>query len=195
MANLEALLKSEAQTEIDAIISEAKSRASEIVAQADEEAGSLKAQRERQANSQHEATIVRGKSAAQLEASSLKLRTQHELVERAFEEAQKQLTAIIKDSARYGDIMGKLLDEVVETLGGQDAVESVTVNTKDKALISDILGARGINASVKTDRSLSGGLRAKAKGTNIVVSNSLLARLEAARDELASDVSQALFAS
>ncbi|MEM7736851.1 MAG: V-type ATP synthase subunit E [Deinococcota bacterium] len=194
MANLEALLKGEAQTEIDAIISEAKSRASEIVAQADDEASALKAQRERQANSQHEATIIRGKSAAQLEAASLKLRTQHELVESAFGDAKKQLTAIVKDEARYREIMGKLLDEVVDTLGGADAVESVTVNTKDKALITDILGSRNLNASVKTDKTMTGGLSAKAKGTNIVVSNSLLARLEAARDELASDVSQALFA-
>jgi V/A-type H+-transporting ATPase subunit E len=195
MANLEALLKSEAQTEIDAIISEAKSRASEIVAQAEEEASTLKAQRERQANSQHDATIVRGKSAAQLEAASLKLRTQHELVENAFEEAKKELTATVKDSARYSDILGKLLDEVVETLGGKDHVESVTVNSKDKALITEILGSRGLDVSVKTDKTMTGGLSAKAKGTNIVVSNSLLARLEAARDELASDVSQALFAS
>jgi len=193
MANLEALLKREAQAEVDAIISEAKSRASEIVADAKEDAANLTSQRERTAENQHEALIVRGKSAAQLEASSLKLRTQHELVENAFDGAREQIDALIKDKKRYQEVLPKLLDEVLESLG-DSKVASVIVNPSDKKLISDALKERGVDAGVETDKSVHGGVRVKTQ-TNVMVSNSLTARLEAARDELASDVSQTLFAS
>ncbi len=193
MANLEALLKREAQAEVDAIISEAKSRASEIVANAKEDAANLKAQRERNAENQHEALIVRGKSAAQLEASSLKLRTQHELVESAFDGAREQIDALIKDKKRYQEVLPQLLDEVLESLSSSE-VASVIVNPGDKKLITDALKERGVDAAVETDKSVHGGVRVKTQ-TNVMVSNSLTARLEAARDELASDVSQTLFAS
>lgn len=193
MANLEALLKREAQAEVDAIISEAKSRASEIVASAKEDASTLKAQRERSAESQHEALIVRGKSAAQLEASSLKLRTQHELVESAFDGAREQIDALIKDKKRYQEVLPKLLDEVLESLS-DSKVASVIVNPSDKKLITDALKERGVDVTVETDKSVHGGVRVKTE-TNVMVSNSLIARLESARDELASDASQALFAS
>ena len=193
MANLEALLKREAQAEVDAIISEAKSRASEIVASAKEDASTLKAQRERSAESQHEALIVRGKSAAQLEASSLKLRTQHELVESAFDGAREQIDALIKDKKRYPEVLAKLLDEVLESLGDSQ-VASVIVNSSDKKLITDALKERGVEVAVETDNNVHGGVRVKTE-TNVMVSNSLIARLESARDELAADASQALFAS
>jgi V/A-type H+-transporting ATPase subunit E len=193
MANLEALLKREAQAEVDAIISEAKSRASEIVANAKEEASSLSAQRERSAESQHDALIVRGKSAAQLEAASLKLRTQHELVEGAFGAAKAQIEALIRDKGRYQAMLPKLLDEVLTSLSGAN-IASVTVNPDDKKLISDALKERGVNAKVETDKAVRGGVRVKTQ-TNVMVSNSLMARLEASRDELASAASQALFAS
>jgi V/A-type H+-transporting ATPase subunit E len=193
MANLEALLKREAQAEVDAIISEAKSRASEIVASAKEDASTLKAQRERSAQSQHEALIVRGKSAAQLEAASLKLRTQHELVEGAFDAAKGQLDALIKDKGRYQEVLPKLLDEVLESLSGAQ-VMSVIVNPSDKKLITDALKERGVALTVETDKNVHGGVRVKTE-TNVMVSNSLIARLESARDELAADASQALFAS
>jgi len=193
MANLEALLKREAQAEVDAIISEAKSRASEIVASAKEDASSLTSQRERSAQSQHDALIVRGKSAAQLEAASLKLRTQHELVEDAFAAAKGQLDALIKDKGRYQAVLPKLLDEVLEALGSSD-IASVIVNPDDKKMVSDALKERGVSAKVETDKAVHGGVRVKTK-TNVIVSNSLIARLESARDELAADASQALFAS
>lgn len=193
MANLEALLKREAQAEVDAIISEAKSRASEIVATAKEDASNLRAQRERSAESQHEALIVRGKSAAQLEAASLKLRTQHELVERAFGAAREQIDALIQDKGRYQEVLPKLLDEVLESLT-ETNIASVIVHPDDKKLISDALKERGVDAKVETNKAVHGGVRVKTS-TNVMVSNSLTARLEAARDELAADASQALFAS
>jgi V/A-type H+-transporting ATPase subunit E len=193
MANLEALLKREAQAEVDAIISEAKSRASEIVANAKEDASNLKSQRERSAEGQHDALIVRGKSAAQLEAASLKLRTQHELVERVFGAAREQIDVLIKDKSRYQAVLPKLLDEVLESLSGAN-IASVIVNPDDKKLISDVLKERGIDVKVETNKAVHGGVRVKTQ-TSVMVSNSLVARLEAARDELAADASQALFAS
>lgn len=195
MANLAALLDQEASAEIDAILSEARRRASELVAKAKAEAEARLAQVERSLAAQHEAAMVRAKSAAQLEAAALKLRAQHQAVEAVFAQAAKELEAIIGDPKRYQPVLLKLLNEAIDALGGESVkIAAVTVNPNDRELVSAVLKRLNLDAEVRTDSELRGGVKVTAAGTHVSITNSLFERLAAAREELASAVSQRLFA-
>jgi V/A-type H+-transporting ATPase subunit E len=195
VANLAALLDQEASAEIDAILSEARRRASELVAKAKAEAEARLAQVERSLAAQHEAAMVRAKSAAQLEAAALKLRAQHQAVEAVFAQAAKELEAIIGDPKRYQPVLLKLLNEAIDALGGESVkIAAVTVNPNDRELVSAVLKRLNLDAEVRTDSELRGGVKVTSAGTHVSITNSLFERLAAAREELASLVSQCLFA-
>ena len=192
MANLTALLDSEASVEIESILSEARHSASEILDKAKAEAEQFFNERQKQVASQTEAQIVRARSAAQLEASSLKLRMQHEAVESVFSQVKDKISALLNDSTAYGAALEKLLQEAVDAIGGK--LSNITVHPDDKDSISAIAGSLGLDAAIDTDASLSGGVKVKAEGSNISITNSLFDRLDSLRDELGSEVSKLLFA-
>lgn len=192
MANLAALLEKEVGAEIEAILSEARGRASEIVANAKREAETIVSQREHSAKSQYEALLVRAKSAAQLEASSLKLNAQHRAVEGVLAAARNQIDALTKDEKQYEGVLGNLLKEAFGALGNQAAgVASVIVNGRDKSLAEKVAAGLGLSGKIKTDDGVQGGVRLLS-GNN-VIENTLRGRLEALRDELASEISKILF--
>jgi len=180
MANLAALLDREAGAEIEAILSEARQRASEIVARAKDEAKTIVAQKERQLLGEHEAAIVRAKSAAQLEASALKLRTQNEAVQGIFGKVEEGIAALMKDKSRYQGVLNNLFKEAAEAVGN---VSSIIVNPADKDLIKAPQGVK-----VETDPNIVGGLRLRGDKSNATIENTLGARLETLRNDLASDV-------
>lgn len=192
MASLSALLEKEASAEIEAILSEARARASEIVANAETEAGGVVQQQERRARAQYEAALIRAKSSAQLEASSLRLNKQHEAVERVMAAVKEKLAALSRDASRYQGVLAGLLDEAVTGLGGKDQVQAVLVNPADVALAEKLVRDRGLSAQVSGDERVRAGVRLRA-ASNVSVENSLFGRLEALRDELASDISRTLF--
>ncbi|MEZ4607112.1 MAG: V-type ATP synthase subunit E [Deinococcales bacterium] len=180
MANLAALLDREAGAEIEAILSEARQRASEIVARAKEEAKQIVSLKERVLASEHEAAIVRAKSAAQLEASALKLRTQNEAVQHVFNQVEDTINHLVKDKNNYGGVLNNLFKEASEAVG---KVSSIVVNPADKDLIKAPEGVK-----VETDPSLIAGVRLKGDKSNATIENTLGARLDTLRGELASDV-------
>lgn len=191
MADLAALLDSEASAEIEAIHSEARTRASEIVAEAESEAETILASRERTAKQQRDAALVRARSAAQLEAASLKLNAQQQAIESVFAAAAGQLRTYAESDAGWDATLAALLDEAVEAVGGTDAVAEIAVNPADRAAATKAAKAAGVDATVTTDADLTAGVRVTATNRTIVA-NTLTGRLDALRDELASDVSQAL---
>lgn len=192
MANLSALLDKEASTEIEAILSEARARASEIIAKAEEDAKAITAQRERQSQSQSDAARIRAESSAQLESSSLRLRSQHAAVEKIFEAVEGELQVLTKDYSRFAPMMATLLGEAVEAIGGNDRVGKVIVNPEDVRVVNDAVLRVGLDPKlVETSGSVRGGVKLKAKN-NITVENSLYQRLNVAREELASEVSKML---
>ena len=191
MANLSALLDKEASAEIEAILSEAHQRASEIVAKAEEDARATTAQRERLSQSQGEAAQVRARSAAQLEASSMKLRAQHSVVEDVFESAEAELRKLSKDKKRYPPVLAALLGEAVDALGGGDNVSKVMVNPADEQAGKEAAKKYGLEDKLETNNAVEGGVKVKAT-SNVTVENTLFDRLRAARDDLASEVSQML---
>ncbi len=183
MSNLAALLEKEASAEIEGILSEAKQTASELIAKAEEEARSIIALKERNLKSQREAELVRAKSSAQLEASSMRLKAQNDGVESVFDGAKHALVELT-NSNQYQAIFNALYQEAADVVG---KVAVVIVNPKDSALVSDK------NVKIETDESLTGGVKLKGQGSSVVVENSLFSRLEAIKEDLASLVSNTLF--
>lgn len=183
MANLAALLEREASFEREAIISAAKEQASEMITKAKEESQALVARKEAELKKQHEAEMLRVKSAAQLEASALKLRTQNEAVQNVFSLVEENIKKLVKDKEKYKVILNKLFDEAKEAMG---EVSTVIVNPEDKELL-DMDGLE-----VESSEAVFAGIKLRGKGS-ITIENSLFARLASLREELSSQVFRTLF--
>jgi V/A-type H+-transporting ATPase subunit E len=191
VSDLAALLEKEASTEIESILSEARGRASEVVADARQEADALVGARERQAAGLRSAAITRARSSAQLEASSLQLRAQHDGVEAVFEEARERLSALVSDADAYPAVLKKLLVEALEDLDAGE-VQAVIVHPDERGYLDSVAKELLRTAEVIPDATIRGGVRLRLKGNN-TIENSLFERLEVLRAELASEVSEALF--
>lgn len=191
MADLSTLLEKEASIEIEAIVAKAQERAKEILDAARSEAETIVSSRERSVKAQREAGLVRARSAAQLEASALKLRAQHAGVEKVFAGVKRRLDELVADPQRYEPVFRKLLAEAVKAVG-RDAVAAVEVAAGDVELAKRALEAEGVTATVEPVDDVSGGVRVRTK-TRSAIENTLADRLEALEGELASEVSQALF--
>ena len=191
MADLAALLDREASAEIEAVTAEARSRAQEIVAKAEADAQALLAQRQRAAEGQHEAAMVRARSSAQLEASSLRLQAQQRAIESVFAEVETRLAALAGDAARFKPVLTALLREALDAIGGASAVEGVVVNPADHVVATELASSLGITAQVRSDPAVVGGVRLEG-GRNVAIENTLHGRLDALRDDLAADVARAL---
>ncbi len=191
MADLSTLLEKEASAEIETILSEAQQRASEIVAKAEGEAQAVLAARKRSVATQHEATLVRARSAAQLEASSLRLNAQHDGVQSVFTAARQQIDKLKDDPAAYAPIFRKLLDDVLKGAGQQE-LEALEVAPGDVELAKKALESAGVKLPVEAVDDVSGGVRVRTINRSRIEST-LYSRLDALSGELASEVSAALF--
>jgi len=195
VVKLAALLDQEAGAEIEAILAEARIRVSELVAAAKEREGVRLAQAQHALEAQHQAAMVRAKSAAQLEATAVRLRAQHQAVEAVFAQAAKELDSLIGNAKRYQPALLKLLNEAIDALGGEAVkVASVTVNPDDQELITAVAKKLNLAAEIKTDPELRGGVKVAAADANVSITNSLPVRLAAVREELTTDLSRLLFA-
>jgi V/A-type H+-transporting ATPase subunit E len=188
MADLAALLDKEASAEIDAILAEARERASAIVADADAEAEAIVAKRERTAKAAREATLVRARSAAQLAAASTRLQAQQRAIQSVFEAVEARFADLPNDAERYRGLMDALLREAVEGVGGTPT--AIRVAPGDVDLAREVATAAGVDAEVQAADDVRSGVRVVAG--SVSVENTLPARLEALRDELASDVARVL---
>ena len=191
MAELSSLLEKEASTEIDAIVAEGKKRAEEILSTARAEAEGVLASRARAVKAQREAGLIRARSAAQLEASSLKLRSQHEGVQSVFAKAQERIVALQGDKQAYAGVFDKLLDEAIKGLGGAD-VEAIQVAPDDVEMAKAAAAKVGLTAAVVGSDAVRGGVRL-VTASRSAIENTLFGRLSALEGELAAEVSKALF--
>ena len=188
MADLAALLDKEASAEIEAILAEARERASAIVADAERDAEALVAARERQAKAQRQAAFVRARSAAQLEAASMRLNAQQEAIQSVFREAEDEIAALTDDDARYAPVFASLLREALDGVRGTP--DALVVHPDDEDVAKKAAKAAGVDADIRTDPSVRAGV--KVTTGRVAVENTLYGRLDALRDELASEVADAL---
>jgi V/A-type H+-transporting ATPase subunit E len=191
VAELSSLLEKEASTEIEAIVAEGKKRAEEILSTARAEAEGVLAARVRAVKAQREAGLVRARSAAQLEASSLKLRSQHEGVQSVFAQAHERIRTLVADRQAYAGVFDALLAQAVDGLGGT-AVQAVEVAPDDVELAKAAAAKVGLTAPVMASDAVHGGVRLVTANRS-AVENTLFGRLSALEGELAAEVSQALF--
>ena len=188
MADLAALLDKEASAEIDAILAEARERASAIVADADAEAEAVVAKRERTAKAAREATLVRARSSAQLAAASQRLQAQQRAIQSVFDAVEERFDALPNDAERYRGLLDGLLREAAPAVGGRPS--AIEVAPGDVELAREVAAAAGMDAEVRGADDVRAGVRVVAG--SVSVENTLPARLEALRDELASDVARVL---
>lgn len=189
MADLAALLDKEASAEIEAIVAEARERASAIVAEAEREADALKAARERQARNLRQATLVRARSAAQLEAASTRLNAQQAAIAAVFEAVEADLDAVARDAAAFTPLATKLLAEALEAMGGD--ADAILAHDDDVAVVQAAANAVGVASGVTGDSTVARGCLRVRKG-RMVIENGLATRLDALREELASEVAAKL---
>jgi vacuolar-type H+-ATPase subunit E/Vma4 len=135
---------------------------------------------------------VRAHSAAQLEASALKLRAQHAAVRAVFDAARERLAGIAADAPRYGGVLAELLEEAVEAVGAGD-VAAIHVAPADVAAAKAAVAKLALDLPVVADDGVALGVRVVSKRRS-AVENTLTARLAALEGELAADVSRLLFA-
>lgn len=192
MSDLAALLDKEASAEIAAISSEAQARASELEAAAQAEAEAFTAGRERSAQSLYEAALVRARSAAQLEAASIRLKAQHAGVQSVFDAARAELDNVVKQSD-WADRLGKLLAEAVAGSGlPASEVKKVLVNPADVEAARAAAEQQGLSATVEGDAAVSHGVRIRVGASDLTIENTLTERLRSAREDLAAEVARLL---
>jgi V/A-type H+/Na+-transporting ATPase subunit E len=188
MADLAKLLESEASAEIETILAEARSKADGIVRQAEEQAKSLLEGKRRALENDLGAARVRAKSAADLEGSALKLAASHGASQQAFNGAEAELRSFTK-SNEYLGVLQKLIGEASSALG---SVSKLEVNPSDLDHAKKALGALGLNAEVVANSAIETGIRALNESGNSSITNTLLGRLNRAKDGLLSDVAKVL---
>ncbi len=192
MSDLAALLDKEASAEIAAISSEAQKRASELTAAAQAEADSFSAARERAAQAQSEADLVRTRSAAQLEAASIRLNAQHSAVQSVFDAVRAELDNLI-GKPEWAGRLGQLLQEAVAGSGlPASEVTKILVSPADVAAARAAASEQGISAPVEAADDVSHGVRIRTGASDLIIENTLIERLRSAQEELAAEVARLL---
>ena len=188
MADLATLLESEANAEVEAILSEARSKADAIVQSATEQAGSLVDLRRRTLETELVAAQVRARSAADLDSASQRLNANHVATEQSFTQAETELRNFTK-SGEYKNVLEKLMTEVKGAIAN---ISKLEVHPDDVAVATEAAKNAGLNVPVTANREIATGVRAVASGGQSSITNTLLGRLSRARDGLLSDVARVL---
>ncbi len=188
MADLATLLESEANAEVEAILSEARSKADVIVQNANEQAKSLVDSRRRTLEAELVAAQVRAKSAADLDAASQRLNANHVATEQSFNQAETELRNFTK-SGEYKSVLEKLIREVQGALSN---ISKLEVHPDDVAVATEAAKNAGLNVAVTANSDVETGVRAVAEGGQSSITNTLLGRLGRARDGLLSEVARTL---
>ena len=188
MADLATLLESEANAEVEAILSEARSKADAIVQSATEQAGSLVDLRRRTLETELVAAQVRARSAADLDSASQRLNANHVATEQSFTQAEIELRNFTK-SGEYKNVLEKLMTEVKGAIAN---ISKLEVHPDDVAVATEAAKNAGLNVPVTANSEIATGVRAVAEGGQSSITNTLLGRLSRARDGLLSDVARVL---
>jgi V/A-type H+-transporting ATPase subunit E len=189
-SELIALLEREAQAERERVLDEARVQAEAIRAQAARDAEEyLEATRTR-LEAEGRAALVKARSAARLKATSLVLQAKEEEIGRVFVAAARALAELVRDPARYPDVLQAFIEEGLKGVAGRTVV---TVNPSDEGTVVELARRLGWEIEVRTDPAVSGGARIASPDGRFVVTNTVTSRLERARPALAADVAKTLW--
>ncbi len=161
-------LRSRAAAEIEEVKSRARKRAEELRrAQLDET--------DRSAASERNKLLYETRT----ESKEQLIRVREAAFEKAFSAAREQLQGLRSDP-KYPEIFNRLLKEAAEAMGGGAFV--IHIDPRDKALAGPALALLGMTPEVKTDLTTAGGVVASLPDNSVVVSNTVEARLDRARE-------------
>ncbi|MDR7415036.1 MAG: V-type ATP synthase subunit E family protein [Armatimonadota bacterium] len=184
------LLEREAQAERERLLEEARQRARTLLQQAETEAENLLEAHRRRMEAEVEAARIRAQGVAQLRATSLVLAAKDEQIAEVFRRARQELERLSRDPSRYEPILRALLQEAVSGFSGQVVVECAE---RDLPLVQATVQALGVAAEVQPNPEVWGGVRVRSADGRFVVENTLLSRLERARQVLLSEVAEILW--
>ena len=118
----------------------------------------------------------------------MRLNAQQEAIQSVFREAEDEIAALTDDDARYAPVFASLLREALDGVRGTP--DALVVHPDDEDVAKKAAKAAGVDADVTTDPSVRAGV--KVTTGRVAVENTLYGRLDALRDELASEVADAL---
>jgi V/A-type H+-transporting ATPase subunit E len=183
-----AAIDAQVQAEQAQILEEAEAEADRIETEARQDAEAIRDQHFTRLQHQAGMDRVRRVNEARLDARFRVMQAKEALLTAAFEEAARQLAQARTDS-RYADALGRLIQEVIDELGGDTTIR---LDARDTAVTQDL-----IPATCTVDPSLEcwGGIVAATADGQLVVNNTLEARLEQAKTLLRNDLSALIWQS
>ncbi|MCL2116067.1 MAG: V-type proton ATPase subunit E [Methanobrevibacter sp.] len=200
--NIVSNIKSEAQIKADKILQEAEVKVDSIL-----ENGNKKAEAEKNnilddAKKQSDMRYQQIISEAKMNSRRLELEAREEVIETAFNKANDELKNIASSSdTKYVSSLNKMIKEAATEIGGGNLI--VQVKEEDKTKISSKLSsiANEIKSELNKDTNLEigeaietiGGAILKTKNGEIVVNNTIEARMIRYKKALRSEVAQILF--
>ncbi|MBI3975619.1 MAG: hypothetical protein HY334_04430 [Armatimonadetes bacterium] len=189
-SDLITLLEREAAAERERLLGEARQQAEEIRAAARAEAQQLvDGQRERQ-EAALRAARVRAQSTAQLQAQALVLERKDQALAEVFRRATEALEAVVRDRARYGQVLERLIGEGAAGFGGHLLIEA---HPDEVDLVRSAARRHTLDAEVRAAEDLRGGVRLTSPDGRTIVLNTFASRLERARPTLGSEVARVLW--
>lgn len=181
---LDKLLENEAQQEIERIRAEARAQADKIVSDARERAENLLASRQRALETQHQAGLVRARSAADLEMNAARLTASEAGVTQVYRMVDDYL-GNITSAPEYGNILSRLIQQGLEAVPDAEAIELNPAEAQQaRHLVSGV--------EIRENPAIKGGVRVVARGGKSGVTNTLAGRLERVRAEMAPQISRML---
>ncbi|MGH2453428.1 MAG: V-type ATP synthase subunit E [bacterium] len=189
-SDLIALLEQEGGTEQERLLDEARGQAEQIRAAAQAEAQTVLESTRQHQEAALRAARVRAQSTAQLQAQALLLGRKDQAIAEVFRRAAAALEAVVRDRARYAQVLERLIGEGAAGFSGRVVIEA---HPDDADLVRAAAGRHRLDAEVTPAPDIRGGVRFNAPDGRYVVVNTLTARLERARPTLVSEVARVLW--
>ncbi|MCS7244666.1 MAG: V-type ATP synthase subunit E [candidate division WOR-3 bacterium] len=175
MEHIENIILSKAKEEADSIISGALSGASEIIQKAKEKTQHIFESYKNRAKNYIELEKQRIFGKVQLEINSKMINTENEIVDRIFEGIENEILELFKDSKNYENYLRNIINETLNN--NRFEKPTILVNPKDYEVVKDIVKDK----EVRTDESVSYGIKVIDEGRGFVVTNTLETRIERVR--------------
>jgi V/A-type H+-transporting ATPase subunit E len=189
-------IEEDSEHEAQEILRNAQAKADEILAQAKIQAKSV--EDEIIQKGRHDAELIKQRiiANAKLQAKKHGLDVKEEIIQHAFDEAEKRLTKITS-SKEYPDILKNIIAEGVESIGVEDVevvVREEDIKLVNNAFLKELRKKLGVNITLSKDSIESlGGAIIRTMDGKIVVNNTFETRMRRMRDELRSKVAKILF--
>ncbi len=184
------------RTEAEAAILEAEKNGKDILLKAKDEADRQYATITNQAKSQAEAERRKFESLTEVETRNRLLQKKEELVNTAFDESLKQMSAFVETKA-YLDYLLDLIRETASKLDSKNLILHLNARDREKLKKKDLAKlseALGVNLEIdQTGENFLGGCRVQTSDKRILYDNTIESRLQQFKPSLRIETAKILF--